>query len=52
MFPDDRWEAQQLIASGVLKVKDYPTFDDPECALNVPSMCGERSLTTGGKRNS
>jgi ATP-dependent RNA helicase DHX8/PRP22 len=23
----ERWEAQQLIASGVLKTKDYPTYD-------------------------
>jgi ATP-dependent RNA helicase DHX8/PRP22 len=24
----ERWEAKQLIASGVLKVEDYPDFDD------------------------
>eukprot|EP00959_Pyramimonas_sp_CCMP1952_P469047 9494290-Pyramimonas_sp.AAC.1 len=29
----ERWEAQQLIASGVLKVKDYPTFDDEGAGL-------------------
>uniref|UniRef100_A0A7S0R6B2 RNA helicase n=2 Tax=Pyramimonas obovata TaxID=1411642 RepID=A0A7S0R6B2_9CHLO len=29
----ERWEAQQLIASGVLKVSEYPTFDDEGAGL-------------------
>ncbi|KAL1825372.1 hypothetical protein ACET3Z_012150 [Daucus carota] len=28
MSSPERWEAQQLIASGVLSVKEYPMFDD------------------------
>ncbi|EPS73374.1 hypothetical protein M569_01376, partial [Genlisea aurea] len=28
MSSPERWEAKQLIASGVLSVKDFPTFDD------------------------
>ncbi|TPX59462.1 hypothetical protein PhCBS80983_g02474 [Powellomyces hirtus] len=30
----ERWEIKQLIASGVLNPKDYPTFDEDQGALN------------------
>jgi len=30
----DLWEAQQLIASGVLSVEDYPTYDEEHGLLN------------------
>ncbi|KAJ3112717.1 DEAH-box ATP-dependent RNA helicase prp22 [Phlyctochytrium bullatum] len=30
----ERWEIKQLIASGVLNAKDYPTFDDEVGVLN------------------
>jgi ATP-dependent RNA helicase DHX8/PRP22 len=31
----ERWEAKQLIAAGVLDVRDYPNFDDEHGLLNV-----------------
>ena len=31
----EKWEAKQLIAAGVLDVRDYPNFDDEHGLLNV-----------------
>ncbi|KAJ0405555.1 hypothetical protein P43SY_009604 [Pythium insidiosum] len=35
MSSPERWEAQQLINSGVLSVEDYPTFDEDHGLLDV-----------------
>lgn len=35
MTSPERWEAQQLINSGVLSVKDYPTFDEEHGLTNT-----------------
>lgn len=35
MSSPERWEAQQLINSGVLSIEDYPTFDDDHGLLNI-----------------
>ncbi|TYZ68337.1 hypothetical protein PybrP1_000722 [[Pythium] brassicae (nom. inval.)] len=35
MSSPERWEAQQLINSGVLSIEDYPTFDEDHGLLDV-----------------
>lgn len=35
MSSPERWEAQQLINSGVLSIEDYPTFDDDHGLMNI-----------------
>ncbi|DBA04828.1 TPA: hypothetical protein N0F65_004465 [Lagenidium giganteum] len=35
MSSPERWEARQLINSGVLSVEDYPTFDEDHGLMNI-----------------
>ena len=44
MSSPERWEAQQLIASGVLSVSEYPTYDDEEDGVMYQEEGAEEEL--------
>eukprot|EP00850_Spirogloea_muscicola_P010129 SM000058S18559 [mRNA] locus=s58:491455:496651:- [translate_table: standard] len=44
MSSPERWEAKQLIASGVLDVRDYPMYDDEGGGLVYQDEGGEEEL--------
>ncbi|KAG6428601.1 hypothetical protein SASPL_112853 [Salvia splendens] len=44
MSSPERWEAKQLVASGVMSVKDYPMFDDEGDGMMYQEEGGDEEL--------